>query len=142
MVEKEFLSGGIEKSCRGSGKLRIGIRDVDEQAGAMTQGLSLRVSLAQFLHPVCGGAWGASTTQSKTDHRPRSERTLLGRGSFGSLLAVVPGQQLGSKLLVEARDALDGELNRAHAGRLVHTGRIGKRLIHAPASGSFPCSQR
>lgn len=146
MVEKEFLPGGIaikdgsqfrlgdgrdhqpvgpfgiDKRRRRSSKLRISIRDVDEQAGAMTQGLSLRVSLAQFLHPVCGGAWGASTTQSKTDHRPRSERTLLGRGGFGRLLAIEPGQRLGGKLLVEARNALDGEVNRAHAQRLVQTG--------------------
>ena len=89
---------------------------------SMTQGISVSVSFAQFLHPVRRGAWGTPTAQSKTDHRPRSERMLLGRGGFGSLLAVEPSQQLGSKLLVEARNALDGEVNRAHAQRLVHTG--------------------
>ncbi len=51
---------------------------------------------------------------------------------------VEPRQQLGSKLLVKARNALDGKVNDAHAHRQVQTGGMGKRLIHAPVLAVSP----
>lgn len=73
-----------------------------------TQGMSIRVSLAKFLHPVCRGAWCPAFAQGEPNHRVRTERVLLGRVRWGDLLAVEPGKQLTRQA------ARPGEL---HVGR-------------------------
>ena len=83
-----------------------------------TQGMSIRVSLAKLLHPVCRGAWCAAFAQGEPNHRVRTERVLLGRVRWGGLLAVEPGKQLAGKRLVQARYTLDGQLNCIHGARL------------------------
>lgn len=74
----------------------------------MTQGISVRVPLPQFVHPVGCGPWSTSTLHGKADHRVGTPRPLFSWGRHASLLNVEPDQQPGSKLLVDVGDALEG----------------------------------
>jgi len=85
-----------------------------------TQGMSVSVPFAQFLHPLGRVAWCATTLQCKTDHRPRSKWVFGEWHPLSRLLTVQPRQQPGSKPLIETGNALDGKINRAHGWKLDH----------------------
>lgn len=85
----------------------------------------LSISFAQFLHPCCGGAWRTAIAQSKPNHRASAEGFLLGQGGRCHLLAIEPGKQLKSQMLVKPCDALEGKVDGIHGERLTQRGHLG-----------------